>query len=305
MKKCTKCRNTKSESSFYERAPGILRSDCKTCCRSRTARNNAPKRAKSKAATAHRRKETRQARLEAKRKRCTQCGVEHSVDGFHMRKASIDGLSPICKLCAIANQADRYKAMPEQCRAVSRAWYQKNKTRYAGTRKRWMDENREQYLTKKRQRAKANAAQVRRSQKKCVAAKPLQYARRAREHYERNRERVKQRVRDWVAANPELVKHYRATRSARVRGAGGRAAFKLSEWKDIIEYFCGLCAYCLEPMVKPTKDHVDPVANGGAHRADNIVPACLSCNTRKQDKTLLQLVMAGHGVVRHSRARAI
>jgi 5-methylcytosine-specific restriction endonuclease McrA len=44
--------------------------------------------------------------------------------------------------------------------------------------------------------------------------------------------------------------------------------------------FNNLCAYCgsNEPL---TEDHFVPIAVGGHHSLDNIVPACKSCNVRK------------------------
>lgn len=34
-------------------------------------------------------------------------------------------------------------------------------------------------------------------------------------------------------------------------------------------------------------DHVVPLICGGAHSADNIVPACRSCNSRKNSRSLI------------------
>ena len=42
------------------------------------------------------------------------------------------------------------------------------------------------------------------------------------------------------------------------------------------------CAYCGAADVPLTIDHLIPIANGGAHSKENIVPACLSCNSRKR-----------------------
>ena len=59
------------------------------------------------------------------------------------------------------------------------------------------------------------------------------------------------------------------------------------------------CTYCREPIIvnwadpdrvrfldtlgrsRPELDHVHALANGGPHTAQNLVPACLSCNRRK------------------------
>lgn len=47
------------------------------------------------------------------------------------------------------------------------------------------------------------------------------------------------------------------------------------------------CVYCGEPLtVKSlTYDHLHPRSKGGAHSWDNVVAACLSCNSEKDDST--------------------
>lgn len=41
------------------------------------------------------------------------------------------------------------------------------------------------------------------------------------------------------------------------------------------------CAYCMKPGT--TMDHFRPLALGGLHAVDNVVPACRSCNASKSD----------------------
>lgn len=296
MKKCTKCGESRPATEFYRRENGRIRNECKPCWQRQTAANVAPKRAASKAARNERRVTEKARRLATSHKSCTQCGTQRDVSEFHKRKASIDGLSPICKACAIANQAARYRANPEQCRAVGRAWYQKNRTRAALNRKRWMDENREHYLATKRDYARQNKQTIRESQRRCARAKPNEYAEKQRRHYEANRAKYRAKAQRWRREHPEEYSLGQANRRARVRGAGDDR-LTLREWRQILEVFGHRCAYCLKPLVRATKDHVDPIARGGRNVADNVVPACGSCNSRKSARTLAQMVMAGHGVV--------
>src|SRR5436309_16128287 len=51
----------------------------------------------------------------------------------------------------------------------------------------------------------------------------------------------------------------------------------------------GHCWYCGEvpnPFLDFHVDHAIPVARGGSHHFDNLLPCCQSCNSRKGDKTL-------------------
>ena len=64
------------------------------------------------------------------------------------------------------------------------------------------------------------------------------------------------------------------------------------EWEEILTDFKHCCAYCggTEDEKGPMQqDHVIPVAKGGLHTADNVVPCCGDCNRRKATKTLPSL----------------
>ena len=56
------------------------------------------------------------------------------------------------------------------------------------------------------------------------------------------------------------------------------------QWKETVIFFGGECAYCGRTMHKGerlTRDHLEPVSEGGLTTQDNIVPACHSCNSSK------------------------
>lgn len=56
------------------------------------------------------------------------------------------------------------------------------------------------------------------------------------------------------------------------------------QWKETVIFFGGECCYCGRTMKKGerlTRDHLTPVAEGGATIQSNVVPACSSCNSSK------------------------
>jgi 5-methylcytosine-specific restriction endonuclease McrA len=60
--------------------------------------------------------------------------------------------------------------------------------------------------------------------------------------------------------------------------------FTHQDWKEVLIFFGGECAYCGRTPRKGqklTKDHLVPVSTGGKTCIDNIVPACSSCNSSK------------------------
>ena len=60
--------------------------------------------------------------------------------------------------------------------------------------------------------------------------------------------------------------------------------FTHQEWKEVLIYFGGSCAYCgctPKKGERLTKDHLKALKDGGTTTPDNIVPACSRCNSSK------------------------
>jgi 5-methylcytosine-specific restriction endonuclease McrA len=76
---------------------------------------------------------------------------------------------------------------------------------------------------------------------------------------------------------------------------GNAGTFTNEEWQDrLLEYnYC--CAYCYKPfsVEELTIDHMIPLSRGGTNTIDNLVPACISCNSRKGTKTPLEMLQKG------------
>lgn len=71
--------------------------------------------------------------------------------------------------------------------------------------------------------------------------------------------------------------------AARKKGAVGTISLK--EWRSIKRIYRYRCCYCGTPGPL-TQDHVIPLSRGGSNQIGNIVPACRSCNSRKNDRYL-------------------
>ena len=87
-----------------------------------------------------------------------------------------------------------------------------------------------------------------------------------------NRGRVKKRHSDFIGGQKRR----------------GEEAPELShqDWKEILIFFFGACAYCGATPRKDkrlTRDHLHPVSKGGKTESSNIVPACSTCNSSKND----------------------
>lgn len=89
--------------------------------------------------------------------------------------------------------------------------------------------------------------------------------------------------------------------NARSRDAGLPGTLTLEEWIAILERFEGMCAYC---QSKPFQamDHLTPHVGGGGTTADNCVPACRRCNSRKGGRMLADDVSSEERVARTREA---
>lgn len=59
------------------------------------------------------------------------------------------------------------------------------------------------------------------------------------------------------------------------------ATLTREEWEAIQLAYTHRCAYCGQRNKALTQDHVIPLSKGGGTTAQNIVPACLTCNLKK------------------------
>ena len=73
-------------------------------------------------------------------------------------------------------------------------------------------------------------------------------------------------------------------RRARKRAAAPAGPISAAVYAAVLA--SGPCVYC--GAVAATVDHVRPLARGGAEAADNLAPACHSCNASKCDRLLTE-----------------
>lgn len=101
--------------------------------------------------------------------------------------------------------------------------------------------------------------------------------------YAANKERHRALSNRWKEENQERYRQLGvdSQQRRRARLAGLPHTLAESEWREALKVFAHCCAYCgcgglLE------KDHFVALVRGGGYTADNIIPACRSCNSSKQ-----------------------
>jgi 5-methylcytosine-specific restriction endonuclease McrA len=186
-------------------------------------------------------------------KSCPECNEVKPLTDFHKDKSKRDGAASYCKPCA-KNKARKWEcANRDRKNANSRASYQKN-------------------IEKQRERSKAK--------------------------YLANRDYYRSYHDEWYADDSNKLR--------KALNRGRRVAESLgSTWHDISaerQYAYweanGIskdhCHYCEKHFGAIDRsqisiDHVEALSNSGPHVVENIVPACTSCNSSKNDREVSEM----------------
>lgn len=186
-----------------------------------------------------------------------------------------------------ARVAARAKANPEKMIAGRADHYARNRARVLREQAEYRAANPEVVKARQRkyaERDRARGSIYRAENKERIAAANAAWAIANREHRAAYRAARRDHTRAlalvWARANPELSRAKCARRRALRRGA---AVSDLTgpQWAVIADTFGRRCVYCRR-ATELTQDHVVPLSKGGNHTASNVVPACRSCNSKKQ-----------------------
>ncbi|GLV61198.1 hypothetical protein KDH_80140 [Dictyobacter sp. S3.2.2.5] len=95
---------------------------------------------------------------------------------------------------------------------------------------------------------------------------------------------------------PQQILEAVKSQCARAKDQGLPATLTVSQWCNTLKAFYGLCAYCRK---KPgiVIEHYIPLTSGGGTTADNCVPSCFSCNSRKGNKHPHQCSFVSHVII--------
>lgn len=77
----------------------------------------------------------------------------------------------------------------------------------------------------------------------------------------------------------------------RARLFNSEGSFTVDEFRQKCLEYNNSCAYCKQECESLTVDHVIPLSKGGSNYISNIVPACLSCNSKKRDLSVDEFLL--------------
>lgn len=172
--------------------------------------------------------------------------------------------------------------LPDAGREIMREYGRKYRAANSEKRREYMRkynvDNREKEQARKREYQATNAEKISVRMRAYRAANPEKDRERSHKWRTENPEKNRESKRMSQAANPEASRAAKQRRRASIKTsvAGSPTA------KQLAALMKEPCVYCGAPSEHI--DHVIPLARGGAHDIDNLVPACAKCNTSKGAK---------------------
>lgn len=176
--------------------------------------------------------------------------------------------------------------IPVASRSPALAHYYANRAQLIERNRAWKAANKERVAKKAKEWQLANSTEERKAKN---SAREAQWR-------QANASRKVENDKKWREANPDrrntdAARHQRSAdqNRRRVRLLTADGSHTVHEWHAVVALFGGLCVYCGEEK-KLTRDHKTPLSRGGSDGIENIVPACLSCNSRKGRKTAEEFI---------------
>lgn len=218
----------------------------------------------------------------------TLCKRQHNFEDTEKSLRYIKGGS--CKECE-CNRRD-----PEIRRQYNQSYYHRNRSKILEDKKQYHQENREHILQQKKSYRQKNLERILKSgrnyywnnkdrlnqaNREYRTANHQRILLHNRNYYRENAEFCRQISRDYRKRHPEVARQGRQRYYAR-KAKCVHEPFTVEQLRSHIAKWAGSCAYCGSFQAK-TLDHLVSISKQGAHALSNLVPACQSCNSSKQE----------------------
>lgn len=238
-------------------------------------------------------------------KACSRCGTVKPLTDFYRDKGSKDGRRADCATC-VKVRAAVHRMQPE-VRERNREYLARYYRTEHGR------EIRAKHDTSEKARQRREAYRQRPDVQERVREYTRSDAGKAanKKHYEKNHDHYleqhrayrqteqwkEQQRRYWATerGKAERARQNQKRRAARIAAKMDPNSLTLAQWEQTKAHFGHRCAYCQKAADRLTRDHVVPLSQGGTYTMGNIIPACPSCNSRKNTKTAPEW-MAANGM---------
>ena len=225
---------------------------------------------------------------------CSKCGEEFvlSTDNFERIKGCTDGFRGVCRNCQKEGKKRYYQSniehIEEKCRLYRESHRQEN-SEYFKKRHR---ENREVLCAKSRSYYHAHKEEVKfykQRNKVAIAISMSKYhqsnkatiAIRQKKYQDDNKELLSEKRRKYTSDNLDKFRIYNQRRRALKKQLPN--TLTPQQWEQCEKDFDYTCCYCGQAK-KLTIEHFKPISKFGELTANNVLPACPSCNSSRGNR---------------------
>lgn len=226
---------------------------------------------------------------------CTKCGKELPATNeyFHKMSSTKDGLKPRCKVCRNLYSQEYHKLNRERINEYNRDYRKDNQEKI----KKYREDNKAHIKELKKEYRANNNKKIRAKQKEHYENNREHYRKYHSKYYQQNREEIlfiqkndinkiiqrRKTKKQYLKNNPHINRQYIQKRNSLKKQV--RAYLPIQEWKHIKNKFNNQCAYC-GSKTRLEQEHVIPLSKFGEYTKFNIIPACKSCNSSKNNSDL-------------------
>lgn len=167
----------------------------------------------------------------------------------------------------------------EKVNAARRKKYQDNREKVLEHQRQKYYANHEQELEKRKQYRRVNRERLREDSRRCYQNTRERAIKRTRKYYWDNVETLRLKSRIYKRENPLIVRKQKHKREA-LKAQCYHQSYTVDQLNLHFSKWKHKCAYC-GSSEEMTIDHFIPISKGGADALFNLIPACRSCNSRK------------------------
>lgn len=219
-------------------------------------------------------------------KKCHRCGQVLPTTQFNRNNQQSDGLTGNCKACLsiVRKEWNRKYNLSDKAKQVAERY------RYSEKGQRVKKEYRQAYEMTEEQKARYRLAAKSHEQEQ-------KYKERTKRYKESPKGKAMKAKKDRQYSLTEAGRFAKQKQAIRRKHQMRKTDCTLTrrQWAEIKERFSHSCAYCGRTMERLEMDHVMPLSKGGTHTAQNVVPACRTCNAKKGNKILAGAIVEAFG----------
>ena len=216
-----------------------------------------------------------------KTKICSKCGLELDICMFSKKASSKDGLQPLCKICAKEFHKKYYKEHLDEAKENNKKYREENPEKVHENNVRYRKNNPDKIKETNRKYHEEHSDIVAARHKKFYKENSEEVKSNRRNYYKDNSVKDREWHKQYAKDNPEKCRMNNQKRRARKLLLPN--TFIIGQWENAKSYFNNCCCYCGKELPLE-QEHFIPITKNGGFTKGNIIPACRSCNSSKNDK---------------------